>query len=45
VVRDAGQVVQVPAERLRQIVAEGKALSDVILGRRSQLRRAAMPAW
>jgi thioredoxin reductase (NADPH) len=32
VVRDAGQVIQVPVERLRQIVAEDKALSDVILG-------------
>jgi len=32
VVRDAGQVIQVPVERLREIVAEDKTLSDVILG-------------
>jgi thioredoxin reductase (NADPH) len=32
VVRDAGQVIQVPVEKLREIVAEDKALSDVILG-------------
>ena len=32
VVRDAGEVIQIPLERLREIVAEDKALSDVILG-------------
>ncbi len=32
VVRDAGEVIQVPIERLREIVAEDQALSDVILG-------------
>ena len=32
VVRDAGEVIQVPVERLREIVAEDKPLSDVILG-------------
>ena len=32
VVRDAGQVIQVPVERLREIVAEDKTLSDLILG-------------
>jgi thioredoxin reductase (NADPH) len=32
VVRDRGEVVQVPVEKLREIVAEDKALSDVILG-------------
>jgi thioredoxin reductase (NADPH) len=32
VVRDAGEVIQVPIERLREIVAEDKTLSDVILG-------------
>src|SRR5213592_1751824 len=32
VVRDPGQVIQVPVETLRQIVAEDKTLSDVILG-------------
>jgi thioredoxin reductase (NADPH) len=32
VVRDAGQVVQVPLERLREIVAEDKTFSDLILG-------------
>jgi thioredoxin reductase (NADPH) len=40
-VRDPGQVIQVPVARLRQIVAEDKGLSDVILGafiaRRSML--------
>ncbi len=41
IVRDPGQVIQVPVARLRQIVAEDKGLSDVILGafiaRRSML--------
>jgi thioredoxin reductase (NADPH) len=32
VVRDAGELIQVPVQRLREIVAEDKALSDVILG-------------
>jgi thioredoxin reductase (NADPH) len=32
VVRDGGEVIQVPVEKLREIVAEDKALSDVILG-------------
>jgi thioredoxin reductase (NADPH) len=32
VVRDAGQVIQVPIERLREIVAEDKTLTDLILG-------------
>jgi thioredoxin reductase (NADPH) len=32
VVRDPGNVIQVPVEKLREIVAEDKALSDVILG-------------
>jgi thioredoxin reductase (NADPH) len=32
VVRDAGEVIQVPLDRLRRIVMEDKALSDVILG-------------
>jgi thioredoxin reductase (NADPH) len=32
VVRDRGEVIQVPIERLREIVADNKALSDVILG-------------
>jgi thioredoxin reductase (NADPH) len=32
VVRDAGQVIQVPVERLREIVAEDKTFSDLILG-------------
>jgi thioredoxin reductase (NADPH) len=32
VVRDAGEVIQVPLDRLRRIVTEDKALSDVILG-------------
>jgi thioredoxin reductase (NADPH) len=32
VVRDAGQVIEVPLERLREIVAHDKTLSDLILG-------------
>jgi thioredoxin reductase (NADPH) len=32
VVRDPGQVIQVPVERLREIVADDKTLSDLILG-------------
>jgi thioredoxin reductase (NADPH) len=32
VVRDAGRVIQIPVERLREIVAEDKTLSDLILG-------------
>jgi thioredoxin reductase (NADPH) len=32
VVRDRGEVIQVPVEKLREIVDEEKALSDVILG-------------
>src|SRR5215207_3734149 len=32
VVRDAGELIQVPVEKLREIVAEDKGLSDVILG-------------
>jgi thioredoxin reductase (NADPH) len=32
VVRDAGQVIQVPLEKLRETVDEDKALSDLILG-------------
>jgi thioredoxin reductase (NADPH) len=32
IVRDAGEVIQVPVEELRRIVAEDKSLSDVILG-------------
>jgi thioredoxin reductase (NADPH) len=32
VVRDRGEVIQVPVERLREIVADDKTLSDVILG-------------
>ncbi len=32
VVRDPGELIQVPLERLREIVAEDKGLSDVILG-------------
>jgi thioredoxin reductase (NADPH) len=32
VVRDAGEVIQIPVERLREIVAEDKTLSDLILG-------------
>jgi thioredoxin reductase (NADPH) len=32
VVRDAGEVIQVPLEKLSQIVSEDKALSDLILG-------------
>jgi thioredoxin reductase (NADPH) len=32
VVRDGGQVIQVPVQSLREIVAEDKTLSDVILG-------------
>jgi thioredoxin reductase (NADPH) len=32
VVSDPGEVIQVPVETLREIVAEDKALSDVILG-------------
>jgi thioredoxin reductase (NADPH) len=32
VVRDRGEVIQVPLDKLRQIVAEDKTLSDVILG-------------
>ena len=32
VVRDGGEVIQVPVEKLREIVAEDKALSDLILG-------------
>jgi thioredoxin reductase (NADPH) len=32
VVRDPGQVIQIPVERLREIVTEDKTLSDLILG-------------
>src|SRR3989442_798367 len=32
VVRDAGQVIRVPVQTLREIVAEDKTLSDLILG-------------
>ena len=32
VVRDAGEVIQVPLDKLREIVDEDKALSDLILG-------------
>jgi thioredoxin reductase (NADPH) len=32
VVRDAGEVIQVPLDKLRQIVTEDKTLSDLILG-------------
>jgi thioredoxin reductase (NADPH) len=32
VVRDPGEVIQVPLRKLRQIVAEDKSLSDLILG-------------
>jgi len=32
VVRDAGEVIQVPVERLRQIIAEDEELSNLILG-------------
>jgi thioredoxin reductase (NADPH) len=32
VVSDGGEVIQVPVEKLREIVAEDRALSDVILG-------------
>jgi thioredoxin reductase (NADPH) len=32
VVSDGGEVIQVPVEKLREIVAEDKALSDLILG-------------
>lgn len=32
VVSDAGEVIQVPVEKLREIVAEDKTLSDIILG-------------
>jgi thioredoxin reductase (NADPH) len=32
VVRDAGQVIQVPFEELRKLVAEDKSMSDLILG-------------
>ena len=32
VVRDPGEVIQIPVEKLREIVAEDRALSDVILG-------------
>jgi thioredoxin reductase (NADPH) len=32
VVRDAGEVIEVPLEKLRQIVDEDKTLSDMILG-------------
>ena len=32
IVRDAGEVIQIPVEKLREIVAEDKPLSDVILG-------------
>jgi thioredoxin reductase (NADPH) len=32
VVSDAGEVIQVPVEKLREIVAEDKSLSDVVLG-------------
>jgi thioredoxin reductase (NADPH) len=32
VVRDAGQVIQVPVEKLREVIANDKSLSDVILG-------------
>jgi thioredoxin reductase (NADPH) len=41
VVRDPGEVIEVPVDKLREIVAQDKALSDVILGafiaRRSRL--------
>ena len=32
VIRDAGEVIQIPLEKLREIVDEDKGLSDVILG-------------
>jgi thioredoxin reductase (NADPH) len=32
VVREGGEVIQIPVERLREIVAEDKRLSDLILG-------------
>jgi thioredoxin reductase (NADPH) len=32
VVSDGGEVIQVPVEKMREIVAEDKALSDIILG-------------
>jgi thioredoxin reductase (NADPH) len=32
VVRDGGRLIQIPLERLREIVAEDKTLSDLILG-------------
>jgi thioredoxin reductase (NADPH) len=32
VVRDAGEVIQVPVEKLREVVAEDKTLSDLVLG-------------
>ncbi len=32
VVRDAGEVIEVPIEKLREIVAEDKSMSDLILG-------------
>ena len=32
VVRDPGEVIQIPVEKLREIIDEDKALSDVILG-------------
>jgi thioredoxin reductase (NADPH) len=32
VVRDPGEVIQVPLDKLREIVTEDKTLSDVILG-------------
>jgi thioredoxin reductase (NADPH) len=32
VVSDGGEVIQIPVEKLREIVAEDKALSDLILG-------------
>jgi thioredoxin reductase (NADPH) len=32
VVRDAGEVIQVPVEKLREVVDEDKTLSDLILG-------------
>ena len=32
VVREAGEVIQVPLEELRRLVAEDKAMSDLILG-------------
>jgi thioredoxin reductase (NADPH) len=32
VIREEGEVIQVPLEKLREIVAEDKALSDLILG-------------